>query len=146
MQEKGRVAVGKIAIRDKERLCAVRPLEGSLVLETLHYADEILVAMETPEPAVELSEREMGMAFMLIDLTSEGFEPEKYRDQYRSAMVEIVESNIRGLEVVEVAKPAAAKVIDLIAALKASLEAAKKRKEGEGIIKAGGRDRRAAAG
>lgn len=142
--EKQRTAVGKIAIRDKERLCALRPMNGNLVLETLFYPDEVRVSKGTAVPAVELSERELGMAFSLIDLMSEPFDAEKYHDQYRSALTEVIEAKLLGQELIEVTATPASKVIDLMEALKASVDAAKKRKVA--AVPDGDRPRRAAAG
>lgn len=128
LTEKGRVAVGKIALRDRERLCSLRPMDGNLVLETLFYADEVRVSKGTAVPAVEVSDGEMTMAGTLVDLMSEPFDPEKHHDQYRSALTEIIEAKLRGEEVVEVMTTPAARVIDLMEALKASVDEAKKRK------------------
>lgn len=130
LKERQLAAVGKVAIRNKERLCALRPLDGALVLETLFYPDEVRVEKGAGAPVVEVSERELAMAYTLIDLLSEPFRPEEYRDQYREALMEVIEAKLQGQEVVEAAAPPAAKVIDLMAALKASVEAAKKRKQG----------------
>ena len=100
LQEKGLTAVAKIAVRNKERLCALRPLGGTLMLETLFYPDEIRVEMDTDLPEIEVSERELDMAFALIDLLSERFDPEKYHDQYREALTEVIEAKLEGQEVV----------------------------------------------
>ena len=149
LREKQLTAIAKIAVRNKERLCALRPLDGTLILETLYYPDEIRVQKGTELPEIEVSERELSMAFTLIDLLSEPFDPDKYRDDYREALMAVIQAKLEGQEIVEV--PAApAKVTDLMAALKASVEAAKKRREDEGaepvrrLRPSGGR--RAAAG
>lgn len=130
LQEKDLTAVAKIAIRTKERLCALRFGPGGLVLETLYYADEIREP-ESEIPDVKVSEAEMKVAYALIDLLEEPFEPTKYKDEYRDALMEIIEAKLQGQEYVAPAEPAAAApAVDLMAALKASVEAAKKRKEG----------------
>ncbi len=129
LEQRQRVGIGKIAIREKERLCALRPLDGNLVMQTLLRADEVRVSESTAPPPVEITDREMSMAFSLIDLLAEGFAPEKYPDQYRAALTEIIEAKLQGQELVEVAAAPEAKVIDLMEALKASVEAAKKRKQ-----------------
>ena len=146
LQEKRLTAIAKIALRNKERLSALRPLDGTLILETLYYPDEIRVQRGTQVPEVQVSQRELTMAFTLIDLLSESFDPEKYRDEHRQALLEIIEAKLQGEEVVEAPAAPAAKVTDIMAALKASVEAAKKRKRGEVSEEAADRRRRAAAG
>jgi DNA end-binding protein Ku len=131
LKEKQLTGLAKIAIRNKEQLCALRPIEGGgLVMETLYYPDEI---REFPSaiPDVEVSKRELDMAYALIDLLEEEFDAAKYHDEYRNALMEIIEAKLDGKEIaeVEVAKPA--KVTDLVAALKASVEAAKKKQADE---------------
>ena len=138
--------MAKIAVRNKERLCALRPLGGTLMLETLFYPDEIRVEMDTELPEIEVSDRELDMAFALIDLLSEGFEPEKYHDQYREALTEIIEAKLQGQEVVAAPAAAAVKVTDLMTALKVSVEAAKERKQKRATEAVGGRRRKASAG
>jgi len=128
LEEKKLNAVGKIAIRTKERLCSLRPHNGSLMLETLFYADEIK-APESDVQDVKVSEAEMKVAYALIDLLQEPFDPAKYRDEYRESLTSIIQAKLDGEEYVAPAEPAAAApAVDLMAALKASVEAAKKRK------------------
>ena len=145
LKEKSLTAVAKIAIRNKERLCALRPMDGTLMLETLYYPDEIRVERGTEVPEVQVSDRELEMASTLIDLLADSFEPETYQDEYRQALMEIIEAKLQGEEFVEAPAAAPAKVTDLMAALKASVEAAKKRR-GEEAREETGRGRRAAAG
>jgi DNA end-binding protein Ku len=130
LKEKELVAVAKIAIRNKERLCALRPMDGTLVMETLFYPDEIRVQKESDTPEVDVSKRELDMAFTLIDLLHEPFDPEKFKDEYREALMQLIDAKLEGEELA-VATPQPAKVTDLMTALKASVEAAKKRR-GEG--------------
>ncbi|MDO8689209.1 MAG: Ku protein [Dehalococcoidia bacterium] len=144
LKERQRVGIGKIAIREKERLCALRPLDGNLVMQTLLRADEVRVSEATAAPAVDLTDREMSMAFTLVDLMSEPFAPDKYPDQYRAALTEIIEAKLQGQELAEVVAAPEAKVIDLMEALKASVEAARKRKQTGAAGEAG--PRRASAG
>jgi len=126
MEEKGLTALGKISFRNREHLCAMRPTNGTIVLETLYYSDEVQLEEPRKVSEVELSERELGMAYSLIDLLAEKFEPEKYHDEYRSALLEVIEAKMSGQEVVATPEPVAEPVIDLLAALKASIEAAQK--------------------
>ena len=131
LAERNLLAVGKLAIRTKERLCALRPKDGGLVLETLYYGDEV----RTPEasaPTVAVSDAEMKIANALIDLLEEKFEPSKYKDEYRETMMALITAKLEGQQYVAAPAPAAAPPsVDLMAALRASVEAAKQRK-GEG--------------
>jgi DNA end-binding protein Ku len=131
LKEKGLTAIAKIAIRNKERLCALRPMDGSLILETLFYPDEIRVQKESDIPQVDVSDRELDMAFTLIDLLHEPFEPDKFKDEYREALMQLIDAKLEGEELA-VATPQPAKVTDLMSALKASVAAAKKRRDGGG--------------
>jgi len=149
LREKGLVAIAKIAIRNKERLCALRPLDGTIVMETLFYPDEIRIE-KADIPEVEVSERELQMAFTLIEMLQEPFEPEKYHDDYRQALMQLIEAKLEGQELAEVAAPVPANVTDLMSALKASVEAQKKKRveaeEGEDEAAPRQRKARAAAG
>jgi DNA end-binding protein Ku len=131
LEEKKLTALAQLALGNKARLCALRPVDGTLMLETLYYPDEISV--EQPKmPEVEISDRELGMAFTLIDLLSEDFQPEKYRDGYRDALLGLIEAKIQGQEIVAQAPPPPGEVIDLMAALRASVEAAQRSRDGDG--------------
>jgi DNA end-binding protein Ku len=125
LNEKGLTAVAKVALRNKEQLCALRPYNGTLMLETLYYPDEIRVQQEKELPEVKVSAKELQMAFSLIDLMSDKFEPEQYHDEYRQALASMIEAKLQGAELVEAPAPARGKVVDLMSALKASVEAAK---------------------
>jgi DNA end-binding protein Ku len=124
-------AIAKIALRNKESLCVLRPSEtGSLMLETLFYPDEIRI-QEQSMPDVLVSQPELNMAFSLIDLLEEQFDPGKYQDEYRIKLLEMIEAKRNGNEIVGLPEAAPMpKAVDLMAALKASLEAAKKNKPG----------------
>jgi len=127
LKEKGLTAIAKIAIRNKERLCALRPLDGTLVMETLYYPDELRIQKGTEIPEVEVSDRELEMAFTLIELLHEPFEPEKFKDEYREALMQVIDAKLEGSEMA-VITPRPAKVTDLMTALRASVIAAKKRR------------------
>ena len=130
MQAKGLIAIAKVAIRTKERLCALRARGDQLILETLYYPDEI----RDPGESVavdEVSEEEMEMARALIEMLEEPFDPEKYKDQYREALMTIINAKLEGQEVATPEAAAPQPAVDLMAALRASVEAAKARKEGE---------------
>jgi len=126
MEEKKLTALGKISFRNREHLCAMRASDGVIHLETLYYADEIQVDKPKKVSGVEVSERELGMAYSLIDLLSEHFEPEKYEDEYRVALMDLIEAKLNGQEVVSTPAQPETQTVDLLAALKASIEAAQK--------------------
>ncbi len=124
LEQKGLTGVAEVAFRNRERLCALRPSDGTLMLETLHYPDEIQEENRPRLPDVVISDRELEMANSLIELMEEPFQPEKFHDDYQAALKEVVESKIEGEDVVQAPPPPPAKVADLMAALKASVEAA----------------------
>ena len=126
MKEMGRVAIAKVAIRSRESLACVRVYGRALVMETMFYPDEIRSADRlagiAEEPA--LGEREVAMAAQLIDNLTEPFDPGKYRDHYREALLAAIDMKIQGEALTpQAAPPAAGKVIDLMEALEASLRA-----------------------
>ena len=127
LKKKGLTAVAKLAIRNKERLCALRPYDGTLMLETLYYPDEVRVQKGEGLPDVKVSEKELNMAFSLIDLMTEEFKPAEFKDNYRDALMEVINAKLEGEEIVEAPAPPRGKVVDLMSALKASVEAAKGR-------------------
>ena len=128
LEKKGLTAIANITIRKKEQLCALRPKDGALMLETLYYPDEIRVQPEMDLEKVKISDRELEMAFALIDLLRKPFDPEEYKDHYREALHQLIEAKLEGREVVESPAPKESKVIDLADALRRSVEAAKKSK------------------
>jgi DNA end-binding protein Ku len=141
LENKGATGVAKIALRNKEQLCALRPKDGALVLETLHYPDEIR-EHESEPPHVTVNERELTMAGSLVDALSEPFDPSKYRDDYREAVLELIRNKAEGREVVTpegTSEPGEVK--DLMAALRASVEAA--RKGGSGAVAPARREKEA---
>lgn len=133
LEQKKVAAVAKIALRNREQLCILRPFDGMLVLETLHYPDEIRLMDEEERPKIPdvlVSKQEMAMAHSLIDLLASPFKPEAYRDEYREALLNLIEAKRKGKKIVEPSQPrATTQPADLMAALKASVEAA--RKEGK---------------
>jgi DNA end-binding protein Ku len=137
MADLDKVAVGRFVLRGKEHLVAIRPLGDALCIETMRYADEVVPMEELeglPEGEVEPTKRELDMAHQLIEALSGDFEPEKYTDQYREQLRELIEKKAAGEEIVAepmVEEPA--KVVDLMAALEASL--ARAGKGGDGAAK-----------
>jgi DNA end-binding protein Ku len=147
MRQTEKVALGRVVIRSKEYLVAVRPKGELLAMETMLFADEVVPPerLDDALPAeVETGEREMRMAKQLVESLSGPFEPEKYADEYREAVLALIESKAVGdaIAVQEAAEPQP--VPDLMAALEASIEAAKKRSPGGKPKAAKGRSKAAA--
>jgi DNA end-binding protein Ku len=136
MRESGKVAIAKVVLRSKEQLVAIRPQDDLLCMETMIFADEVVAhdSIDDLPDAKELraSERELKMAQQLIDSLSTEWEPEKYRDEYREKVLELIERKAAGEEItVQPEAPAPAKVPDLMAALEASLAAVKGTEDGD---------------
>jgi DNA end-binding protein Ku len=135
MKESNKVAIARLVLRTKQYLAAIRPMGDVLCLETLLFFDEVVPAEALdglPGADNEVSERELKMARQLIESLSTDFEPEKYRDEYRDRVLALIEQKAEGAEIV--AQPSAeepAKVVDLMAALEASLAAAKEKRSAE---------------
>jgi len=124
MSDLNKVAIGKVVMRSKERLVAIRPVDGVLCLETMRYADEVVDATTLlPSDAAEPSAKERTMARQLVEsLASDDFDIAKYHDEYREQLLELIERKAAGEDIV--APPVAeapTKVLDLVAALEASL-------------------------
>jgi DNA end-binding protein Ku len=126
LEKKGLAALATITIRKKEQLCAIRPRNGIILLETLYYPDEIRQAPATDLERAKVTERELDMAFTLIELLRKPFEPEEYRDHYREALAQLIEAKLEGHEVVTAPAGRDTKVIDLADALRRSVEQARK--------------------
>jgi DNA end-binding protein Ku len=130
MEETGKVALARFVMRTKQYLAAIRARDGMLVLSTMVYADEVNEPLEIPEldelTGVEVNERERVMAEQLIESLSAAFKPEQYHDAYREQVLDLIERKAAGEEIIAApAAPAAEKVVDLMAALEASVAAAK---------------------
>lgn len=129
ISEKGMTAVATLTLRTKERLVALRPFDGTLMCSTLLYPDEIRVTKGKALPDVPVSEKELGMASMLIDMMTQDFAPEQYQDHYREALLKIIEAKLEGKEIVEPTAAPTGKVVDLMDALAASMEKMKAQKK-----------------
>ncbi len=131
MREARKVAIGKVVIRQKENLVALRPMDGEVFgMTTMVFADEIVDPASLDEleslADVEAGERELAMAKQLIESLSADFEPAKYHDEYRERVLELVERKAAGEEITVQPVEEPAPVPDLMAALEASIAAAKK--------------------
>jgi DNA end-binding protein Ku len=138
MKESGKVAVARVVLRSKEQLVAIRPAPGDvLMMETMIFADEVVAPDQIDDlpdsKELKASDRELKMAQQLIDSLSSDFEPEKYRDEYREKVLELIERKAAGEEIaVQPEAPKPKKVPDLMAALEASLAAVKGDSVGDG--------------
>jgi DNA end-binding protein Ku len=121
------VGIAKVVIKTRQYLGGVKPKDGVLVLELMHFADELADSEKLHVPKkVEVGKREMTMAKSLIDSMSSKWEPEKYKDDYREALMEVIEEKVEagGKEIEEKPRkaPKPTKVIDLVSVLQKSLE------------------------
>jgi DNA end-binding protein Ku len=138
MEESEKVAVARVVIRSKEQLVAIRPASGGvLTMETMIFADEVVDPEQIDDlpgaKELKVSDREVKMAQQLIDSLSSEFEPQKYRDEYREKVLELIERKAAGEEIaVQPEAPEPKKVPDLMAALEASLAAVKGDSSGDG--------------
>lgn len=132
MRQTGRIAIARIVLRQKESLAVVRVYRNSLVLETIFYPEEIRDTGYIPELNYQagVHDNELKMAVMLIENLTSSFEPGKYQNNYRQALMELIQAKISGEEIAEVPRPEKANVVDLMEALQASIEAAKKQEPG----------------
>src|ERR1700745_3234617 len=139
LKDTNKVGVAKVVIKTRQYLAGVKPEDGSLVLELMHFADELADPGKLHVPKkTEVGKREMNMAKSLIDSMSSKWNPEKYKDDYREALMEVIEEKVEagGKEIEEKPKkaPKPTKVIDLVSVLQKSLEqsgAAKKKSAGK---------------
>lgn len=127
MRETDKVAIAKVVLRQKEYLTAIRPVGDLLCMETMFFADEVVdpADIDGLDHKVEIAEKELDMAKMLVETASGPFEASKYKDEYREKVLAMIEAKAAG-QTYELPKAEEApKVVDLMAALEASLAAAK---------------------
>src|ERR671930_1733990 len=124
----GKVGIAKVSFRDKEHLAALRFRDEAFVLETMFWPDEIRAAeFEEFSKEVKVRPQEVQMAQTLIENLTEDWDPEEFHDEYREALLDIVEKKVAGEEITVQPEAEPTKVVDLMEALKASVEAAKKK-------------------
>jgi DNA end-binding protein Ku len=129
LTKSGKIGIAEITIRSKQQLAMVRVYENCIVMETVHYPDEVRNVKEVPSvpEQVEVGEKELETAIMLIDQLTTTFEPEKYKDDYRLALQELIERKVNQNEGKTPAEAAPRQnVVDLMSALQASIEKTKK--------------------
>jgi DNA end-binding protein Ku len=124
MERTHKAAIGRMVMRTRQYLTLVRPLRGILALETLLYADEVVSPSEIAAPKeVKIEERELSMATDLVRALSADFDPGQWRDEYRERVLELIEKKAQGAAIAEQPEvERAAPVVDLVAALRASLD------------------------
>ena len=131
MERSGKVGVAKMVMHEKEHLVALRPIGNALCLEMMKFADEVLGVDEVqgvPSGATKIPDRELKAAVQLVESLSTKFDPEKYHDEYRDCVMKLIRQKAKGEEIhvqPVVAEKKAGRATDLMAALEASLAAAK---------------------
>jgi DNA end-binding protein Ku len=127
LAERGLRAIAKIVMKDREQLASLDPFASTMLLSTLHWPDEIRSVgdLALPEAEVQIKPAERVMAEQLVAAMTGDFDPAAYRDEYREALLQIIEAKAVGAEISEPALAPAAQVADLMAALEASVAAAK---------------------
>ena len=126
LDETGKVAIAKVVIRNKQHLAALRPWNGTLVLETMYYADEV----RQPEQvnAGRLRKPEVELAKSLVENLSAKFDPAKYDDTYRKELLDLLRAKAKGKPLPEPSEEPEGEVVDLMAALRESVERTQKKK------------------
>ncbi len=127
LRDKGRVGIAKVSIREKQQLATLRAKDGVIVMETMYWPDELRAAEfeELDAENIEIRPEEVEMAGSLIDNLTKPFEASSYIDRTREAIEELATKKVAGEEIVAVSSPEPTKVVDLLEALKASVEATK---------------------
>lgn len=140
MEDRGRVAIGTVVMRNKEYLTAIRPLDGVLAMSTMRFADEVVAKAdidELPSRRSKPDAKALKLATQIVDSLASEWDPERYHDAYTEQLRDIIERRDAGEDVVVEEAPAqTAKVLDLMAALEASVDAAKKARSPKAAAKA----------
>jgi DNA end-binding protein Ku len=135
LEDEGLTAICKVVIKDREALSALDPFGDTMLLTTLHWPDEIrsVEDLDLPDEDFDFKPAEKAMAKQLVSAMTGKFDPAQYKDEYRQALEKIIEAKVDGKEIVEVEEPEeSGKLIDLMAALEASVNAAKASREASG--------------
>ena len=147
LKDDNRVAVAKVAVRDKEHLATLRVRDGVFVLETMYWPDEIRDAeFEELDEDVKIGSAELQMAKSLIDNMTGDFDPQEFKDEYREKLESLVAKKVEGEEIAVVEETGTAKVLDLIEALKASVAQSEKPAKKKSPAKKAAPKKKAAAG
>jgi DNA end-binding protein Ku len=132
LEEEGLTAICKVVIKDREALAAIDPFGNTMLMTTLHWPDEIRSTeeLDLPDEDVSFKPAEIAMAKQLVSAMTGDFQADQYKDEYREALEKIIEAKVEGRETVELEEPEPeGKLIDLMAALEASVNAAKAGRE-----------------
>jgi len=134
MEETGKIAVGKVVLREKQHLVTLRVIDDCIAMAMMFYPDEIREVEHVPvvHDPVTVNEGEKKMAVQLINSLAEPFDVAKYTDTYREELLKVIEAKAHGEQIEAPAEPRAAKVVDLMDALRASLELVEKQKQKRG--------------
>jgi DNA end-binding protein Ku len=128
LEETGKVGIAKVVIRNKQHLAALRPYDGILVLETMYYADEIRQP-DSVNGEGRLQSAEVEMAKSLVENLSEEFDPKKYDDTYRKELLDLIRAKAKGQKLPEPKDADDGEVVDLMAALRESVERTQRRQK-----------------
>jgi DNA end-binding protein Ku len=130
LEETGKVAIAKVVIRKKEHLACLRPHDGTLVIETMYYADEIRNPERLQESEdgrkAQVRKEEVEMAKKLVESLSASFKPDKYDDEYRKELLDIIRKKAKGQKLPEPEPEEEGEVVDLMAALRESVKQSKR--------------------
>jgi DNA end-binding protein Ku len=128
LEETGKVGIAKVVIRNKQHLAAVRPYESVLMLETMYYPDEVkdVASLDGDLGKTRVEKAEVEMAKSLVENLSEPFKPEKYDDTYRKELLQLIRKKAKGQKLPEPEEAEEAEVVDLMAALRESVERTQK--------------------
>src|ERR1051326_7345088 len=128
----GKIGIAKVVIANREYLAAVKPDGLFLVLELMHFASEVLTPEELNRPKMELNDKELKMAHSLIENMSSDWQPEKYRDEYRDAVMEIIETKAKNKQLppAPATSPRSTNVVDLVKVLQESINRSQSVKRG----------------
>jgi DNA end-binding protein Ku len=128
LDETEKVGIAKVVIRNKQHLAALRSHDGRLILETMYYADEIRQP-ESVDGRTKLQKAEVEMAKSLVENLSDAFKPEKYDDTYRKELLDLIRAKAKGKELPEPKEEEGGEVVDLMAALRESVEQSKPKRK-----------------
>jgi DNA end-binding protein Ku len=126
LQKTGRVGIAKVTFQRREHLACLRQFEEILLLQTMHYESEIIPRSGLTPAKAQVTDSELEMAVSLIQAMAKDFKPAEYKNEYKAALQEVIEAKIAGKKVVTPAAAPKAEIADLMAALRASIQAAKK--------------------
>jgi DNA end-binding protein Ku len=127
LKKTGKVGIAKLVFRDREHLAAIKPDGRAIMLDTMHFADEISESddLKIPSESAKVGAKEITMAEQLVEMMTDEFNPEKYKDSYREALLEVIDKKAKGVKPkahTKRQKEAVTNVVDIMSRLKASLE------------------------